>query len=64
MKIKVNEEACIGCGACCAIASDLFEINDEGLSSVVVDSVPEDKADAAQEAIDGCPTSAIEKVEE
>ena len=32
MKIRVNQDACIGCGACCAIAEELFDINDEGLS--------------------------------
>ena len=26
MKVKVNEDACIGCGACCAIADSIFEI--------------------------------------
>ena len=31
MKVKVNEDACIGCGACAAIAPEVFEINDEGL---------------------------------
>ena len=31
-KVRVNQEACIGCGACMAIASDVFEINDEGLA--------------------------------
>ena len=29
MKIRVNQEACIGCGACCAIAEDLFDLNEE-----------------------------------
>ena len=34
MKVKVNQEACIGCGACASIAGEVFEINDEGLSQV------------------------------
>ena len=46
MKIKVNNEACIGCGACLAVAEDLFEMTDEGLSKVKVDVVPEDKKEA------------------
>ena len=28
MKVKVNQDACIGCGACAAIAEDVFEINE------------------------------------
>ena len=41
MKVKVNKEACIGCGACMSIAEDVFEMNDEGLSSVKVDEEDE-----------------------
>lgn len=59
MKIKVNQDACIGCGACASISDELFEINDNGLSQVKVDEVPEDKVQAAKDAIDSCPTGAI-----
>ena len=59
MKIKVNQDACIGCGACCAMADDLFEIDDNGLSKAKVTEVPEDKKDVAKEAVESCPTSAI-----
>lgn len=61
MKVKVNEDACIGCGACAAICSEVFEINDEGLSSVKVDTVSEADTDSAKEAIESCPTGAIEE---
>lgn len=59
MKIKVNQDACIGCGACAAIAEDVFEINDEGLSTVKTEEVKEDKVDQVRDAIESCPTSAI-----
>ncbi len=59
MKIKVNKEACVGCGACFSYAEDIFEINAEGVSQVKVDTVPEDKKEAVEEAIAGCPTGAI-----
>ena len=62
MKIKVNQENCIGCGLCVSSAEDLFEFNDEGISVVKVDTVPEDKQDEAKEAIENCPVSAIEEV--
>ena len=39
MKVKVNKDACIGCGACAAICDEVFEINDEGLSEVKVEEV-------------------------
>ncbi len=59
MKIKVNKDACIGCGACTSVADDLFEINDEGLSTAKVEEVPADKEQAAKDAAETCPTGAI-----
>ena len=64
MKVKVNEASCIGCGACAAIAEDIFALGDTGLSEVKVDVVPEDKIDVTREAIESCPTAAIEEVNE
>ena len=61
MKVKVNSDACIGCGACAAICDSVFEINDEGLSNVIVDTVDEADIDDAKEAIESCPTGAIEE---
>ena len=59
MKVKVNSDACIGCGACTTIAPDVFEINDEGISEAKVNEVMEDEVDNAKEAIESCPTGAI-----
>ncbi len=61
MKVKVNEDACIGCGACVAIADDIFQINDEGLSTATSEKLDDSQADKAREAIESCPTGAIEE---
>lgn len=61
MKVKVIKEQCIGCGACAAICDDVFEINEEGLSTVKTEEVPKEHEDAVSDAVDSCPTSAIEK---
>ena len=34
-KVHVNRDVCIGCGACQGIASNIFEIDEEGLATVV-----------------------------
>ncbi len=60
-KIKVNQDACIGCGACVAIDSEHFQFNDEGLSSVVNNENLE--SEELRNAIDSCPTSAISMTE-
>ena len=54
-KITVNE-SCIGCGACTAVAPDVFEIGDDGLAVVV----SEENIDGAKEAAESCPGEAIE----
>lgn len=64
MKVKVNQEACIGCGACQAIAEEVFEINDEGLSEVKVNEVSSELVEKANEAIESCPTEAIVEVKD
>lgn len=56
-KITVNEN-CIGCGACTGVAPEVFEINDEGLASVIGEDVA-----SAKEAAESCPVEAIEVAE-
>ncbi len=60
MKVKVNRDTCIGCGACAAICDDVFEIDDEGLSVAKVEEVEDSKKQEVQDAADSCPTGAIE----
>ena len=62
MKFKVNQEACIGCGACCAYAEEVFEINEDGLSEVVKEEISDEEEQNVKDAMDACPTSAIEEV--
>ena len=59
MKVEVNRDACIGCGACAAICDDVFEIDYEGLSEVKDGEISDDLKDAVCEARDACPTEAI-----
>ena len=61
MKVVVNRDNCIGCGACEALYPELFQIDDEGLSTVLEnENIEEEKL---TEVIEGCPTSAINKEE-
>lgn len=61
MKVKVNKDACISCGACIAICEDVFEMNEEGISTVKKEEVPNDLEDQVKDAIESCPTGAIEE---
>ena len=56
-KLYVNEEACIGCGACVAIDGTHFDFNEDGLSEVISqDNIDTEKC---KNAISSCPTNAI-----
>ncbi len=62
----VNKSACIGCGSCTAIASEVFGFDDEGLAYNILGddtALPEEYIPSVEEAKDFCPTDAI-KIEE
>ena len=58
-KVHVNRDVCIGCGACQGIASNIFEIHEEGLATVVEGSNIKEAEEEIQDAADMCPTGAI-----
>lgn len=62
MKVKVCEEKCIGCGNCVALSEgELFDFNDAGLAQCIKEEVPSNLEEIAKDAIDQCPTGAIEE---
>ncbi|MFH2018931.1 MAG: ferredoxin [bacterium] len=57
MNIKVDQQKCIGCGTCVAIAGKTFKFNDTG--KVVVLSEVGDDAVTVKSAVESCPVQAI-----
>ena len=55
MHYHVNEDVCIGCGP------EVFSLRDDGFAEAAPDPVPESAQETAAEAMDACPTSAIEE---
>ncbi|MFA7688520.1 MAG: ferredoxin [Bacilli bacterium] len=60
MKINIIKDACIGCGACQAIVPEVFELNDEGIVEKKVTKLSEDMKNDVLDAVESCPTGAIE----
>jgi len=60
MKAKVIVDKCIGCGQCEGSCPDVFQINDEGFATVIVENIDEKLVEDAEIAASGCPTDAIE----
>ncbi|MGL4730620.1 MAG: ferredoxin [Clostridium sp.] len=59
MKAMVDKETCISCELCVGICPEVFQIGDDGKSESIVDEVPSDAEDGAQEAKESCPVGAI-----
>lgn len=59
MKVKVIEDACIGCGACVSICPEVFQFNDQGLAHVINDNIDESLKERVMDALESCPTNAI-----
>lgn len=59
MKVSIDHDLCIGCGVCPSVAPELFEMNDDGLADPLMEEVPSDLEDDAEEAADSCPVAAI-----
>jgi len=59
-KIQVDQELCIGCGACVNLCPDIFELDDNGKSQVIGD---ECKDCTIGMIIDSCPVGAIKEAE-
>lgn len=68
---SVNQEECIACGACNAAAPDIFDLDDNGIATVIfagdnnrgITAIAEDLQEELQEAIDSCPTQCIQLAE-
>jgi ferredoxin len=65
MKVYVDKDLCIACGACGSVAPDVFDYDDDGLAYNVIDNnqntaeIPADLEDDVNDASDSCPTDAI-----
>ena len=57
-KIIVDKVKCIGCGACVGLDCEHFDFDDAGLSEVI--SQENTESENLVQAIEGCPTGAID----
>jgi ferredoxin len=63
MKFKIDENECIGCGACAATCPEVFEIPDD-IAQVILSPVPEHIQESALAAESGCPVEVITHITE
>lgn len=69
IKVFIDQEACVGCGACTSLCGDVFELDEEGKSQITKkfrgDSpaegeVGEDLESCVKDAASACPAQAIQ----
>lgn len=62
MKVKVNQDLCIGCGMCASesVAPEVFEMNETDYKAVVKEGADlQANKEKIREAIEMCPVAAI-----
>ena len=59
MKAHVDRAECIGCEICANICPEVFSMDDDNITIVLVDEIPAELQDSAKEAAESCPTDAI-----
>ena len=59
MKLYVDQDLCISCGACVGICPEVYDWNDDEKAEVIVDEIPEDLEEEAKEGQEACPTEAL-----
>lgn len=58
MKGYVDQDSCVGCGACVATCPDAFQLNENGLAEGYQE-IPAGSVDDANAAMEDCPVAAI-----
>lgn len=61
MKVFVDQDLCISCGVCIDICPDVFHEDDNGITEAIDSEIPGDQEELVQEAMDSCPTEAIQE---
>ncbi|MFD4602989.1 ferredoxin [Streptomyces sp. NPDC058464] len=64
MKLRVNNELCLGSGLCAGIAAEALEMDEQGELIVLDETPPAELHEAVQQAVASCPVNALSFTEE
>ena len=59
MRVAIDEDRCRGHGICCALCPEVFDLGDDGYSTVLAPEVPAAFEEDVRTAIAQCPERAI-----
>ena len=64
LRASIDWDRCEGYGVCGRVAPEIFVVDDQGNSDVILEEVPANLRIKAMLAMQGCPTSAVSVTEE
>jgi ferredoxin len=64
LRAVVDASLCEAHGQCAPEAPDVFELDDEGYSTVAVSPIPAELRTSAEQAVRACPVGALSLVED
>ncbi len=59
MKVVVDQDLCISCGACVDICPEVFDWNDDEKAQAAEGEIAAELEEQVNEAMESCPTNAI-----
>lgn len=59
MRVRLEEDRCMGAGVCAQLAPEVFRVGDEGISEILVEYVQGSLVVKVREAVARCPTSSL-----
>lgn len=58
MRVRVDEDACVGDGTCVEVCPEIFEMRGD-VAIAKMEEVPDEHEDSCREAAESCPVEAI-----
>jgi len=58
-RLVVDRDRCVGSGSCEVLAPDAFEVDDDGVLTVLVPEPDDGDMPAVRDAVAACPTRAL-----
>jgi ferredoxin len=63
VRVTADRDVCISAGNCVMVADTVFDQDDDGIVTVLVDEIPEDQEGNAREAVKLCPSQALRVID-